>query len=176
MNTLFTIGHSDTSLAALMNRLAGAGIRVLVDIRSHPESKRHPQFDEKQLRQAAEQAGMIYHWAGRQLGGLRKGKANSAHIALQADLRSYADYMDTADFERAANQLIRLAGQNPTALLCAEANPDHCHRSLIADYLTLQGIEVTHLLWPDGQQTHRLRPEVRRESAALVYDRTSRAS
>lgn len=173
MTTLFTIGHSDLTRETLINRLTDAGIHALVDIRSHPQSKRHPQFDQHDLRQAAEEIGMVYHWAGRQLGGLRKQQVYSSHSALPAELRSFADYMDTPDFERAASQIVRLADQNPTALLCAEADPNHCHRSLIADFLTLQGVEVLHLVWPDGRQIHHLRPEARRESAALVYDRTS---
>jgi uncharacterized protein (DUF488 family) len=173
MTTLFTIGHSDQSLEALIHRLTDAGVRVLVDIRSHPGSKRHPQFDEHNLRQASEQAGLTYHWAGRQLGGMRTGQVDSCHTALERGLRDFADYMDTPPFKQAASQITRLANQDATALLCAEADPVRCHRSLIADFLTLQGTEVLHLLWPDGQQVHHLRAEARRESAALVYDRST---
>lgn len=171
MTTLFTIGHSNQSLDALIQRLTEARIRVLVDIRSHPGSKRYPQFDEHNLRQALEQAGLTYHWAGRQLGGMCKGQVNSRHTALENGLRDFADYMDTPQFKQAASQITRLAKQDDAALLCAEADPNQCHRSLVADFLTLQGTEVLHLLWPAGQQLHHLRPEARRESAALVYDR-----
>lgn len=170
--TLYTAGHSNRDQHELFELLAEAGIVTLVDVRAVPGSRRFPHFDEDELRAAAGRAGITYHWAGRQLGGHRPVRAESPHRALAEDgLRGYADYMETAGFERAAAQLTSLAARGATAVLCAERLPEHCHRSLIADYLTLQGVEVVHLL--DLKQTviHQLRPEARRESARLVYDR-----
>lgn len=173
---LDTIGHSNRSLDDLIALLQSAGIRILVDVRAQPHSARHPQFGQEPLRDALAGAGIEYHWAGRQLGGHRPTRADSPHTALSEDgLRGYADYMDTDAFKKAAVQLMGLAGRAPCAILCAEREPMHCHRSLIADYLTLQGIEVRHLLGPGDTRVHQLRPEVRRESLQLVYDRHTTA-
>ncbi|MDV3238238.1 MAG: DUF488 domain-containing protein [Gammaproteobacteria bacterium] len=172
MTTLYTVGHSQRTLDDLMSLLHAAGIATLVDVRRRPQSARYPHFNEDSLRAAATAAGMQYHWAGRQLGGQRAPLAGSPHRALGDDgLRGYADYMDQDAFAKAAAQLIGLARRAPTAILCAERDPLHCHRSLIADYLTLQGIEVIHLLDAGVSRPHALRPEARRESARLVYDR-----
>lgn len=172
MTTLYTVGHSQRSLDALVALLRAAGVATLVDVRRRPQSTRHPHFDEDSLRAAAAAAGMQYHWAGRQLGGQRAPLAGSPHRALPDDgLRGYADYMDQDAFAKAAVQLVGLAARAPTAILCAEREPLHCHRSLIADYLTLQGVEVIHLLDAGTSRPHALRPEARRESARLVYDR-----
>ncbi|WJW74638.1 DUF488 domain-containing protein [Thiohalobacter sp. IOR34] len=169
--TLFTIGHSNRELAELLELLGAAAIRILVEVRARPRSQRFPQFDEAALRAALEGAGIEYHWAGRQLGGRRPARPGSPHLALEAGFRGYADHMASPDFHRAMNQLLGLAGRAPLALLCAERLPEHCHRSLIADWLLLQGHSVVHLIDTDQRREHQLRPEARRDSAALVYDR-----
>ncbi|MGD8998974.1 MAG: DUF488 domain-containing protein [Granulosicoccaceae bacterium] len=171
MTTLYTIGHSNRPLDEFMRLLGQASIQTLVDVRARPQSKHNPQFNEDSLRSACEAAGIMYHWAGRQLGGMRKASGDSPHIALDAGLRGYADYMQTPDFERAASQLINPGRKAPVAFMCAEKDPLQCHRSLISDYLLLQGVEVVHLIDNDKQQPHMLRPEARRESTALIYDR-----
>lgn len=171
MSALFTVGHSDRSAEALIDLLRHAAIETLVDVRARPQSARYPWFNEDVLRESLSQAGIAYHWAGRQLGGLRKARPGSAHRALAEGLQGYADYMETAAFQQAVMQLVRLADKAPTAIMCAERNPLQCHRSLIADYLLLQGVEVAHLVEPGVVKPHLLRPEARRESAALVYDR-----
>ena len=169
---IYTVGHSNRSAEALMALLGEAGVEVLVDIRAQPRSRRQPQFDSDALRLAAEQAGMVYHWAGRQLGGHRSARTDSPHRALAEDgLRGYADHMDSETFQGGAAQLIRLAGQSPTAVLSAERSPDECHRSLLADYLTLGNAQVVHLIDTGVRREHMLRSEVRRESAQLIYDR-----
>lgn len=173
---LYTLGHSNRSLDDFIALLAVAGIRTLVDVRAQPQSARHPHFGQDSLRDALGGAGIEYHWAGRQLGGHRPARADSPHTALKEDgLRGYADYMDGDAFKKAAVQLIGLARRAPCAILCAERDPLHCHRSLIADYLTLQGVEVRHLIEPGETRAHQLRPEARRESQQLVYDRHTTA-
>lgn len=177
LGSLFTVGHSNRSLADLVALLQSAGIHTLVDVRAHPQSSRHPHFGQESLREALTVAGIEYHWAGRQLGGHRQARPDSPHTALSEDgLRGYADYMDSDPFKKAAVQLIGLAKRSPCAILCAEREPMHCHRSLIADYLTLQGVEVHHLIEPGETRAHQLRPEVRRESQQLVYDRNTTAA
>ncbi|MEJ2343922.1 MAG: DUF488 domain-containing protein [Gammaproteobacteria bacterium] len=175
--TLYTVGHSNRESGELLALLGAAGVVALVDVRAHPQSRRHPQFGQAALREAAEAARITYHWAGRQLGGRRRTRPESPHRALAEDgLRGYADYMDSAEFAGAAGQLLRLAGRAPTAVLCAERLPEDCHRSLIADYLMLQGARVLHLIDDGELREHRLRPEARRESSRLVYDRNVSAA
>lgn len=169
---LYTVGHSNRSMDELLGVLRTAGIMTLVDVRQHPQSQHHPRFGQDNLRAALTAAGIEYHWAGRQLGGHRPPHADSVHRALQEEaMRAYADYMGTEAFKRGVAQLLVLARRSPTAILCAERDPLQCHRSLIADYLTLQGVDVVHLLEPGRHQDHRLRPEARRESQQLIYDR-----
>lgn len=175
-SSLFTVGHSSRSLEDLVVMLQEAGIRTLVDVRAQPQSARHPHFGQEPLRDALTAADIEYHWAGRQLGGHRPARADSPHTALREDgLRGYADYMDGDAFKKAAMQLIGLAKRAPCAILCAERDPLNCHRSLIADYLTLQGVEVMHLIEPGETRAHQLRPEARRESQQLIYDRNTTA-
>lgn len=174
---LYTLGHSNREAAAFVDLLATAEIRTLVDIRAQPQSERYPHFGEECLREALASAGIQYHWAGRHLGGRRTARKDSPHTALSADgLRGYADHMDGEPFRKAAVQLLVLARRAPTAVLCAERDPLQCHRSLLADYLTLQGVEVLHLIDTGETRLHQLRPEARRESQQLVYDRHTTAA
>jgi uncharacterized protein (DUF488 family) len=174
--TLFTVGHSNRTLAELLSLVQEAAIATLVDVRAEPRSRHNPQFNEETLRAACTQAGITYHWAGRQLGGLRPTRGDSPHIALDAGRRGFADYMETDVFKKGAMQLLNMAARSPIAFLCAERLPENCHRSLIADFLLLQGARVVHLIGPGERREHVLSPEARRESAALVYDRQATAS
>ena len=88
-------------------------------------------------------------------------------------MRGYADYMDTEDFQQAAAQLINLAARAPTALLCAERLAEHCHRSLLADYLVLKGVQVIHLVSNEESHEHNLSSTARLESIRLIYDRNT---
>jgi uncharacterized protein (DUF488 family) len=169
--TLYTVGHSNRPLEDLIALLADAGIGVLVDVRAEPRSRLHPQFNEDALRDACGRTGIVYHWAGRQLGGLRAARAGSPHVALDAGRRGFADHMETDGFKKGAAQLLAMAARGPTAMLCAEREPERCHRALISDYLLLQGARVLHLIVAGEVREHSLSPEARRESAALVYDR-----
>ena len=169
--TLYSIGHGDRPIEAFLEILHRTAIHTLVDIRAHPRSARHPQYDEPALRAALAGVEVGYHWAGRQLGGFREPRPGSPHTALEDAFRGFADHMDTPDFSRAAAQLLGLARRAATVMLCAEKNPDECHRRLIADYLLLQGHRVIHLLDGGERREHALHPHARRESAALVYDR-----
>lgn len=169
--TLYTVGHGNRPLEELITLLKGAGVATLVDVRAQPRSRHNPQFNDDSLRAACERAGLAYHWAGRQLGGMREPRADSPHVALDEGRRGFADHMDTEVFRKGASQLRHLAAQSACAILCAERDPAQCHRALIADFLTLQGVRVAHLLAPGETREHVLSPEARRESAALVYDR-----
>jgi uncharacterized protein (DUF488 family) len=170
---VFTVGHSDRATDALLALLESHRIRALVDVRAQPHSGRFPRFSGGALRQTLDQAGIQYHWAGRQLGGRRQAIGHSKHTSLDAGLRGYADYMESETFQRAALQLLRMADTTCTVLLCAERLPERCHRRLIADYLSLQGVTVIHLIDAGEVREHVLSPELRRESLSLVYDRNS---
>jgi len=169
--TLYTVGHGNRRLEDLIALLKSAGIESLVDVRAQPRSQHNPQFNDDSVRAACETAGIAYHWAGRQFGGLRALRPGSPHAALEESRRGFADHMDTETFRKGASQLQHLAARGACAILCAERDPGRCHRALIADYLTLQGMRVVHLIAPGESREHLLSPEARRESAALVYDR-----
>jgi uncharacterized protein (DUF488 family) len=170
---LYTAGHGNRRVEDLLALLRSVGVTNLVDVRAQPFSRRHPQFEGQALRIALEQAGLVYHWAGRALGGLRPPRPDSAHSALaEAGLRGFADHMETETFRQAAAQLVKLAARVPCAILCAEKDPTQCHRSLIADYLTWQGVRVIHLIEPGHLLVHRLDRRARPDGLRLVYDRT----
>jgi uncharacterized protein (DUF488 family) len=169
--TIYSVGHGDRPLARFVALLQSAAIVTLVDVRAQPGSRRHPQYDMEPLREALARANIVYHWAGRALGGHREARADSAHTALTGAMRGYADHMETEAFARGIAQLVHLAAKSPTAMMCAERQPEHCHRSLIADYLVLKGIAVEHLIDPGETREHLLDPRARRESVQLVYDR-----
>jgi uncharacterized protein (DUF488 family) len=169
--TLYTVGHGRRSLAELLDLLAAAAIACLVDVRAQPGSARHPQFNMEPLRAALAARAVAYHWAGRQLGGLREPRPDSPHTALPAGLRGFADHMDGEAFQKGVAQLLSLAMKAPTAILCAERPPEQCHRGLIADFLVLGGARVLHLIEPGDTREHQLSALARPESGRLVYDR-----
>jgi uncharacterized protein (DUF488 family) len=171
--TLYTAGHGSRSADELVALLRQVGIETLVDVRANPSSRRHPQFESEALRASLEAAAIVYHWAGRQLGGLRPVDPASRHLALPTALRGYADHLETPEFRRAADRLVHLAGKSCTVILCAERLPEHCHRSLVADYLTVQGARVVHLIDPGVQTAHRVNARLHVEAGTLIYDRGS---
>ena len=170
--TLYTVGHGDRSLDELLALLREAGIGCVMDVRAHPHSKRNPQFEQESLQQALEGAGIEYVWEGRDLGGMRKGRRDSRHVGLKEKSdRAYADHMESDDFRRGAAWVIHHAEQGPTAVLCAETLPTQCHRKLIADYLTANGLEVVHLIHPGERRPHELHPYARKEGRRVIYDK-----
>lgn len=174
---LYTIGHSDRSLEDFLSLLEKFGIQILIDIRAYPHSNRFPHFSEHFLRERVKDANIDYHWAGRQLGGMRKPARATSHPALSRDsFRGFAEYMETTDFEHAINHLLKLAAKSPTAIMCAEKDALSCHRSLISDYLVLKNVAVEHLIGKSTSINHTLSDSVRTESAALIYDRNTSGS
>lgn len=171
-HTIYTIGHSNRSLEELLALLQQNAIQIVVDIRATPYSGRFPHFSQDNLRTAMNDNDIVYHWAGRQLGGQREAANPLSHPALQEDgLRGFAEYMETTQFERAIAQLINLAGTAKTAIMCAEKCMEHCHRALISDYLTLKNIRVVHIITSNQIVEHQMSPLTRTESARLIYDR-----
>jgi uncharacterized protein (DUF488 family) len=157
-------------LAELIETLRAHEIRTLVDIRAFPMSRRLPQFNRESLAETLPAAGMRYVWM-KALGGYRKRiLEESPNIALRNDsFRNYADYMLTADFESAMDELIKLAGQAPTAYMCAERIYFHCHRLLVSDWLVAHGHEVLHIDGTGPVRPHQLTAEARMIDGRLIY-------
>jgi uncharacterized protein (DUF488 family) len=145
------------------------GIQQLVDVRTIPKSRRNPQFGQDQLAASVEQYGIRYtHLPG--LGGLRHARKDSINTGWKnASFRGYADHMQTPAFAENLTKLIELAAASPTAILCAEAVPWRCHRSLIADALTARGIEVEHILTARCRKSHTYTPFARVDGDVVTY-------
>jgi len=172
VNTIYTIGHSDRTVEEFLRVLQAYSIQILIDVRAYPYSARFPQFTQEALRQSVKEVGIDYHWAGKQLGGMRAAQQPGSHPGLSNDsMRGYAEYMQTPLFEKSIVQVISLAWKGPTAIMCAEKNASQCHRSLISDYLTLKNIIVTHLIDETNNAIHQLSSQARTESSKLIYDR-----
>ncbi len=171
MTTIYTIGHSNRSQQELVTLLRRLDVTALVDVRAIPRSVRHPQFNIAALREACQQVSIAYHWAGRQLGGMRRPAEESPNNMLESGLRGYADYMNTHTFKTGIGQLINLATLTQVVIMCAERSFQHCHRGLIADYLTARGVTVMHAIADGETQRHCLRPEARKVADGLIYDR-----
>ena len=176
MVRIYTAGHSNRTLPEFVELLLRGGIKELVDVRAHPGSRRNPQFNQDVLRAALAEAGIRYHWAGRQLGGMRKPTADSRYRALPRGMQGYAEHMQSETFRGAVGQLRQLADRAPVSIMCAEREPADCHRSLIADYLLTTGDGVTHLLSADTCGEHQLNAAARLTADGLVYDRLTQAT
>jgi uncharacterized protein (DUF488 family) len=167
---LHTIGHSTRTLEELVETLRAHQIRILVDIRAFPMSRRLPQFNRESLAETLPASGIRYVWMTN-LGGYRKKiLEESPNIALRNDsFRNYADYMLTADFESAMEELIKLAEEAPTAYMCAERVYFHCHRMLVSDWLVAHGHEVLHIDGTGPVRPHKLTAEARMIDGRLIY-------
>lgn len=170
---LATLGHSNRQLNDLLALLAEAGVSQLIDIRRLPRSKRHPCFNQTALAQTLHHHNIHYLWQGDCLGGLRKATPASPHTGLEEAFRGFADYMATPAFLAGINTLMETARHRPSAIMCAERNPKHCHRSLIADYLSKRQWRVTHWLDTRRSEPHRPHPALRWTEGQAVYDRLS---
>lgn len=172
---LYTIGHGARSAAEFLDVLRAFGVECIVDVRAYPGSRRHPHYSRQALASYLDEAGMGYHWLGEALGGFRRGASMSVHGALSsASLRAYAEHMSSAAFRAGIGELLALARVRPTAMLCAERQPQQCHRAMISDYLTVNGIPVIHILDPAQGLPHRLNPTARWAQDRLLYDRGGR--
>ena len=164
-----TIGHSTHPIEEFISILRAHGIGRLVDVRTIPRSRRNPQFNRENLPASLNNAGIEYlHMPG--LGGLRHPRKDSANTAWRNEsFRGYADYMQTPEFEENLNRLVEVASERPTAIMCAEAVPWRCHRSLVADALLARGIEVLEILGETKSQPHAMTSFAKLEGRKVTY-------
>jgi uncharacterized protein (DUF488 family) len=154
---IWTVGHGTRPVEELASLLEGARIGLLIDVRAHPGSRRHPQFNRAPLEQALGAHRIAYRWEGEALGGFRKLRPGSANVALRNEsFRGYADHMGSAEFTAAACRLIESARGARLALMCAERHPSQCHRRLISDWLASRDVEVEHLIDEHRSEPHAL--------------------
>ena len=169
MASLSTIGHSTRPLDALIAALRAHGVERLLDIRTIPRSRHNPQFNRENLAAALPAAGIAYeHRPG--LGGLRRPQPDSPNRGWRnSGFRGFADYMQTAAFAQELEALIGEARSQRLAVMCAEAVPWRCHRSLIADALAVRGVTVEHILDGGHSTPHKLTAFARIEGRRLTY-------
>lgn len=144
--TIYTIGHSTRALDEFIGLLEAFSVKMLVDVRSYPGSKRYPHFNKENLTKELPLNNIHYiHLAS--LGGRRKSSDHSKNAAWKnAAFRGYADYMETDEFKKGIEELENIGGKYKTAFMCSEAVWWRCHRSMIADYLKAKGWKVLHIL------------------------------
>ncbi len=166
---VLTVGHSTRSLAELVDLLQVHGVTRVVDVRTVPRSRQNPQFNQETLPAALASAGIRYtHAAG--LGGRRRPRPDSPNTGWRnVSFRGYADYMQTPAFAVALSDLLALVRRERVVVLCAEAVPWRCHRSLIADALAVRGVLVAHVVSGRGTQPHRCTPWARVEGSHITY-------
>ena len=166
---VWTIGHSIRPLEELVALLRENGVQRLVDVRTVPRSRHNPQFNVETLPQSLAARDISYtHIAA--LGGLRHARKDSVNTGWRnASFRGYADYMQTKEFEQGLSELIDAGGLQTVAIMCAEALPWRCHRSLIADALTVRGIEVHHIIAAGKWQPHKLSGFAHIEGVRITY-------
>lgn len=155
---VLTIGHSTRPLEEFVHLLDAHGIKRLVDVRTVPRSRHNPQFNKDSLPKALRNLGIAYtHMPG--LGGLRHPRKDSINLGWRnAGFRGFADYMQTPEFRNALQNLVAVAEKERAAIMCAEAVPWRCHRSLIADALLVRGVRVEEISSLTRTQPHRLTP------------------
>jgi uncharacterized protein (DUF488 family) len=172
VTTIYTLGHSTRDLAAFSHVLQAHDIRLLVDIRAFPMSRRYPHFNRDHLELWLPEIGCEYVWE-KDLGGRRgrqMSREQSPNIALRNDaFRNYADYMLTPAFQQAIERLLERAAQKRTAIMCAEAVYFRCHRMLVSDYLVSHGHQVLHILNEKPPREHTLTKDARLVDGKLVY-------
>jgi uncharacterized protein (DUF488 family) len=166
---LYTVGHSTRPLDELVSALRGFDVSVLADIRTIPRSRHNPQFNGDALASAL-RARHIRYAHLRELGGLRKPRKDSPNAGWHNEsFRGFADYMQTESFEEGLGKLHALTAGRVVALMCAEAVPWRCHRSLVADALTARGAHVEHITSATHSSPHRLTPFAKVDGPRVTY-------
>lgn len=170
---VLTFGHGTANASTMTGLLRGAGVHMLVDVRTAPGSRYNPDATRSAMSQWLPEADIGYRWDAR-LGGWRRGHPDSPDTALRnRSFSGYAEYMRSAGFRVAIDDLLADSAVEPTAVMCAESVWWRCHRKMIADFLTLvRGVEVAHLMHDGTVRPHRPSPQARlvADRGVLVYD------
>lgn len=167
---IYTIGHSNRTTREFLALLAAHHVKQLVDIRTIPKSRHNPQFNEARLKASLKRHHIGYAHEPL-LGGLRHAKKSSRENAGWRNLsfRGFADYMGTKEFAAGLKKLLKRAAKRKTAIMCAEAVPWRCHRSLVADALKKKGVRVFHIMSATNAREHRYTPFLRIWKGKIVY-------
>jgi uncharacterized protein (DUF488 family) len=169
MREIFTVGHSTHPIEEFAALLQAHGVSVVVDIRTIPRSRHNPQFGEDELRRSLLAFGIGYRRL-EALGGLRRTTADSINTGWKnSSFRGYADYMQTADFSAGIDELLDIAVENTVAIMCAEAVPWRCHRSLVGDALLVRGVVVDDIYSVTSAKPHTLTRFAHVEGTAITY-------
>jgi uncharacterized protein (DUF488 family) len=174
--TIYTVGHSTRSLEDLVGLLRAYGIERLVDVRTIPRSRHNPQFNRDTLAKSLRNRRIGYRHL-KELGGLRHARADSPNTGWHnASFRGFADYMQSSEFAAALTKLVELARVKTTAIMCAEAVPWRCHRSLIGDALIVRGINVVDIYTPKSSKPHVISSMARSHGTQIIYPDQATAS
>jgi uncharacterized protein (DUF488 family) len=164
-----TIGHSNRPIEEFISLLQANEIACVLDIRTVPRSRHNPQFNQDALPDSLAAVNIEYrHIAG--LGGLRHARADSPNQGWHnASFRGYADYMQTPEFAANVDEVAQLARTRRCVLMCAEAVPWRCHRSMVADALLVRGVRVEHIIGPQKRRPHKLTPFAQVQGKQITY-------
>jgi uncharacterized protein (DUF488 family) len=166
---VFTVGHSTRTLETFIELLQAHGVKRIVDVRTVPRSRRNPQFNRETLPDTLSQVKVRYTHL-KELGGLRHPLPDSLNTGWRnPSFRGFADYMQTPEFGAGLSKLLKFASHAQVALMCAEAVPWRCHRTLIADSLLVRGVRVEHILSPTRRHVHTLTPFAHAEGTRIIY-------
>lgn len=166
---IFTVGHSTLSIADFVALLQTYRIALLADVRTIPKSRHNPQFNADALAASLTEVQIGYEPMPA-LGGLRHSRPGSPNAAWRnKSFRGYADYMQTGEFVAAVDRLAAIGRERRTAIMCAEAVPWRCHRSLIADALEVRGVACVEILSPTSWRMHGMTPFAHVDGLSITY-------
>lgn len=171
--TIYTIGHSTHPIDEFIALLQTYQIKKVIDIRTIPKSKHNPQFEQDQLKASLKKVKIGYRHL-KELGGLRHTRKDSINLGWHnASFRGFADYMQTEEFWKGLQKLEKIAENTPCAIMCAEAVPWRCHRSLVADALTYHKWKVLHIQSKKTAKKHTLTPFLKVRNKVFIYEGTN---
>lgn len=172
MHTLYTIGHSTREIGDFISLLKSHEITRLVDIRTIPKSRHNPQYGQTELEKSLEESGVNYIYM-KSLGGLRSAVKDSVNGAWRnKSFRNYADYMQTDEFKQGVDELVELSQNATTAIMCAEAVPWRCHRSLVSDALLVRDVPVCEIIGSGNTRPHKLTSFAVVDGVKITYPET----
>jgi uncharacterized protein (DUF488 family) len=169
MKVIYTVGHSTRTAEEFAAILKAHSVQAVADVRLIPGSRRYPHFGAEEMAKWLPKAGLEY-LPFKDLGGRRKARKDSINLAWRNEsFRGYADYMMTDEFEHALARLVEVATQKPTTIMCAEAVPWRCHRSLIADALVARGWQVMDIMSETSAKAHKLPEFAKLDGTRVTY-------